>query len=184
MLITPFQPGIQNSLIVTDYVTYYKELELVWELVLKHVRQERAHSAIFSRQQHHLRCVLVKNYVASMESKQWVFSNYPILWESATFNDENTRWLIGYLYLIWISSFESTLGSYHFLPNRGAHEKLGVTIFSWEIGGAQKNQEIIRWLQILMKILFNEIAPKMHIFHATSIGGYMFLQHCSSGGGS
>ena len=26
--------------------------------------------------------------------------------------------------------------------------------FSWEIGGSQKNQEIIGWLQILMKILF------------------------------
>ena len=34
-----------------------------------------------------------------------------------------------------------------------------------------------------MKILFNEIAPKMHIFRATRIGVYMFLQHCSSGGG-
>ena len=34
-----------------------------------------------------------------------------------------------------------------------------------------------------MKILFNEIAPKMHIFCATRIGGYMFLQHCSSKGG-
>ena len=31
--------------------------------------------------------------------------------------------------------------------------------------------------------LFNEIAPKMHIFRATCIGGYMFLQHCSSGWG-
>ena len=74
---------------------------------------------------------------------------------------------------------------YHFLPNRGVHEKGGVhRIFSWEIGGSQKNQEIIGWLQILMKILFNEVAKKMHIFCATCIGGYMFLQHCSSGGGS
>ena len=31
-----------------------------------------------------------------------------------------------------------------------------------------------------MKILFNEIAPKMHIFRAMRIGGYMLLQHCSS----
>ena len=46
-----------------------------------------------------------------------------------------------------------------------------------------KNPEIIGWLQILMKILFNEIAPKIHIFSATRIGSYMFLQHCSSGGG-
>ena len=49
--------------------------------------------------------------------------------------------------------------------------------------GVTKNQEIIGWLQILMKILFNEIAPKMHIFRATRIGSYMFFQHCSSGGG-
>ena len=28
-----------------------------------------------------------------------------------------------------------------------------------------------------------KIAPKMQIFRATQIGGYMFLQHCSSGGG-
>ena len=34
-----------------------------------------------------------------------------------------------------------------------------------------------------MKILFNEIAPKMHIFQAMCIGGYIFLQHYSSGGG-
>ena len=34
-----------------------------------------------------------------------------------------------------------------------------------------------------MKILFNEIAPKMHIFCATRIEGYMFRQHCSSKGG-
>ena len=33
-----------------------------------------------------------------------------------------------------------------------------------------------------MQILFNEIAPKMHIFCATRIGDYMF-QHCSSVGG-
>ena len=31
--------------------------------------------------------------------------------------------------------------------------------------------------------LFSEITSKMHIFRATHIGGYMFLQHCSSGGG-
>ena len=50
-------------------------------------------------------------------------------------------------------------------------------------GVTKKNQEIFEWLQILMKTLFNEIAPQMHIFCATRIGGYMFLQHCSSGGG-
>ena len=59
----------------------------------------------------------------------------------------------------------------------------GHRIFSWEIGGSQKNHKIFGWLQILMKIMFNEIAPKMHISCATCIGGYMFLQHCSSGGG-
>ena len=49
--------------------------------------------------------------------------------------------------------------------------------------GVTKKSTDIGWLQILMNILFNEIAPKMHIFCATRIGGYMFLQHCSSGGG-
>ena len=34
-----------------------------------------------------------------------------------------------------------------------------------------------------MNILFNEIAPEMHIFCATRIEGYMFLQHCNSGQG-
>ena len=34
-----------------------------------------------------------------------------------------------------------------------------------------------------VKFFFNEIAPKMHIFRDTRIGGYMFLQYCSSGGG-
>ena len=66
----------------------------------------------------------------------------------------------------------------------GPWKSWGVRIFSWEIGGSQKNQEIFGWLQILMKILFNKIAPKMHIFCPTRIAGYMFLQHCSSGGGS
>ena len=50
-------------------------------------------------------------------------------------------------------------------------------------GGHKNNQEIIGWLQILLEILFNEIAPKMHIFRVTRVGGYMFLQHCSSEGG-
>ena len=55
-------------------------------------------------------------------------------------------------------------------------KKLAVTEFFHEKQGVtQKNQEIIGWLQILMKILFNEIAPKIHIFHATRIGGYMFF---------
>ena len=31
-------------------------------------------------------------------------------------------------------------------------------------GSQKKNQEILGWLQVLMEILFNEIAPKMHIF--------------------
>ena len=60
---------------------------------------------------------------------------------------------------------------------------------------SQKNQEIIGWLQILMKILFNEIAPKMHIFCATRIvvtcffnivapeGGNKIFDHQIGGGG-
>ena len=63
-------------------------------------------------------------------------------------------------------------------------KKLGSQNFFMRNRGVTKNQEITGWPQILMKILFNEIAPKMHIFRATRIGGYMFLQHCSSGGGS
>ena len=56
-----------------------------------------------------------------------------------------------------VSSMSIELGSYHFLPNRGAMKKLmGHRIFSLEKGGSQKNQEIIGWLQILMTILFNE----------------------------
>ena len=30
----------------------------------------------------------------------------------------------------------------------------GHRIFSWEMGGHKKNQEIIAWLQILMQIMF------------------------------
>ena len=77
------------------------------------------------------------------------------------------------------------LGGYHFLPNRGGHEKAGVhRIFSREIGGSEKNQEIFGWLQILMKILFNEIAPKMHIFCATHIGVTCFFNIVALDGGS
>ena len=76
------------------------------------------------------------------------------------------------------------LGGYHFLPNRGGHEKAGGSQnFFMRNRGSQKNQEIFGWLQILLKILFNGIAPKMHIFCSTRNGGYMFLQHCSSEGG-
>ena len=51
--------------------------------------------------------------------------------------------------------------SYHFLPNReGGHEKAeGSQIFFMRNRGVTKNQEIIGWLQILMKILLNEISP-------------------------
>ena len=59
----------------------------------------------------------------------------------------------------------------------------GHRIFSWEIGGSQKNQEIIGWLQILMKILFNEIAQKCIFSALRALGVTCFFQHCSSGGG-
>ena len=63
-----------------------------------------------------------------------------------------------------------TLGGCHFLPNRGAMKKLGVTkFFPEKLGGHKKNQEIIGWLQISMKILLHEVAFKMHIFRATRI---------------
>ena len=52
-----------------------------------------------------------------------------------------------------------------FMRNRGSQKKKK----------KKKNQEIFGWLQILMKILFNEIAPKLHIFCATCIEGYMFF---------
>ena len=77
-----------------------------------------------------------------------------------------------------------TRGAIIFFRIGGFMKKLGVTDFFHENRGVtKKNQETDGWLQILMKILFNEIAPKMHIFHATRIVGYMFLQHCSSRGG-
>ena len=49
-------------------------------------------------------------------------------------------------------------------------------------GGHRKNQEIFGWLQILMKILFNEITHKLHIFRVMRIGGYMFPPHQMGGG--
>ena len=73
-------------------------------------------------------------------------------------------------------------GGYYFLPNGGPWKSCGSQNFFMRNRGSQKNQQIFGWLPILMKIL-NEIAPKMHIFCSTCIGGYMFLQHCSSRGG-
>ena len=54
-------------------------------------------------------------------------------------------------------------------------KKLGVTEFFIQIGGHKNNQQIIRRPQILLKIIFNEIAPKMHIFHATYMGVICFF---------
>ena len=47
-------------------------------------------------------------------------------------------------------------------------------MFSWKVGGSKNNQEIIEWLQILLKIFFDEIAPKMQIVRAMRVGDYMF----------
>ena len=41
--------------------------------------------------------------------------------------------------------------------------------------GVTKNQKIIGWLQTLMKILFNEIAPKMHISALRALGVTCFF---------
>ena len=49
--------------------------------------------------------------------------------------------------------------------------------------GSQKNQEIIGWLQILMKILFNEIAPKMHIFALRALRVTCFFHIVAPKGG-
>ena len=66
----------------------------------------------------------------------------------------------------------------------GGHEKAeGNRIFSWEIGGSQKNQEIIGWLQILMKILFNEIAPKCIFSVLRALGVAHFFSIVAPGGG-
>ena len=66
----------------------------------------------------------------------------------------------------------------------GGHEKAGGhRIFSWEIGGSPKKSRDYWVTTNFNENLFNEIAHKMHIFRATRIGGYMFLQHCSPGGG-
>ena len=73
---------------------------------------------------------------------------------------------------------------YHFLPNRGGHEKAGGSqnFFMKNRGVTKKIRDY--WVATnFNENLFNEIAPKMHIFRATRIGGYMFLQHCSSGWG-
>ena len=80
---------------------------------------------------------------------------------------------------------------YHFLPNMGGHEKAGGSqnFFMRNKGEVPKNQEIIGWLQILLKILFNEIAPKciFSALHALGVtcffnivapeGGHKILDH-------
>ena len=52
-------------------------------------------------------------------------------------------------YMLW-----SWLGGYHFLPNGGGSMKKleGHRIFLMRNRGSQKNQEIIGWLKILMKL--------------------------------
>ena len=58
----------------------------------------------------------------------------------------STKQIFNFVFQIWIRG-------YHFLPNGGGMKKLGVTEFFHEKqGGHKKNQEIIGWLQILMKI--------------------------------
>ena len=49
--------------------------------------------------------------------------------------------------------------------------------------GSQKNQEIIGWQQILMKILFNEIAPKCIFSTLRALGVTYFLKIVAPGGG-
>ena len=71
------------------------------------------------------------------------------------------------------------------LPNRGGHEKAGGSqnFFMKNRGGHKNNQEIIGALQILLKILFNEIVPKMHIFGTTPIGVTCFFNIVAPKGG-
>ena len=53
----------------------------------------------------------------------------------------------------------------------GSHEKVGGhRFFSWKKVDHKNNQEIIGWTQILLKTLYNKIAPEMHIFCAMHIG--------------
>ena len=49
--------------------------------------------------------------------------------------------------------------------------------------GVTKNQEIIGWLQILIKILFNEIAAKMHIICPTRFRVTCFFNIVAPEGG-
>ena len=84
---------------------------------------------------------------------------------------------------LWLNKLYQHLGGYHFLPNRGVMKKQGSqNFFMWNRGVTKKSRDY--WVATnFNENLFNEIAPKMHIFRTTRIGGYMFLQHCSSGGG-
>ena len=75
-----------------------------------------------------------------------------------------------------------TKGAIIFFRIRGVMKKLGVTEF-FHRGVTKKNQENIGWLQILMKLLFNEIAPKMHIFRTTRIGVTCFFNIVAPDGG-
>ena len=51
-------------------------------------------------------------------------------------------------------------------------------------GVTEKNQEIIGWLQILMKILFNEIAPKCIFSTLRALGVTYVFNTVAPGGGS
>ena len=74
------------------------------------------------------------------------------------------------------------LGTYHFLPNGGAMKKLGShRIFFTRNRGVTK--KIIGWLQILMKILFNEIAPKCIFSALRTLGVIYFFNIVAPGGG-
>ena len=67
----------------------------------------------------------------------------------------------------------------------GGHEKAGGghRIFFTRNRMVTKNQEIIGWLQILMKILFNEIAPKCIFSALRAFGVTYFFNIVTSGGG-
>ena len=79
---------------------------------------------------------------------------------------------------------KSTKGAITFF-RIGGHEKGGGSqnflMRNW--GVTKKNQEIIGWLQILVKILFNEIAPKMHIFCVRELGVTCFFNIVAPEGG-
>ena len=88
--------------------------------------------------------------VSSFDDVQHSQSEYECLLHFCTQNAQASK-------LASVMTFR--LGGYHFLPNKGGHEKArgSQNFFMKKKRGHKNNQEIIGWLQSLLEILFNEI---------------------------